>query len=421
MQPAVYPHCGLDFGTSNSTLAIAHGDGAKLLPLEAGRTTIPSAIFFDFDTDRVLFGRSAVEEYIGGASGRLMRSLKSILGSSLADEVTRIKRRVLPFLDVMGLFVAALKERAETAAGNNLDRVVVGRPVHFVDDDPTADRDAQSELESVVRAQGFRHVEFQYEPIAAALDYEQQVSREELALVVDLGGGTSDFSIIRVSPEGARRADRQQDILAAAGVHVGGTDFDRLLSLTRVMPELGYQTPTADLKRPLPSAPYVELATWHRINRLYDPAVLRELRHTQREARDPARVGAIISIVTHREGHRLAGAVEDAKIALTDADETVLNFQGEDVALTPRITRHELGAAIAGRIAKIEETIQTTLAIAGLGAERIETVILTGGSTQIPAIMNTLHRLLPEARFVQTDAFGSVGLGLALEARRRFA
>jgi hypothetical chaperone protein len=240
--------------------------------------------------------------------------------------------------------------------------------------------------------------EFQYEPIAAALDYEQQVSREELALVVDLGGGTSDFSIIRVSPEGARRADRQQDILAAAGVHVGGTDFD-----------------------PLPSAPYVELATWHRINRLYDPAVLRELRHTQREARDPARVAAIISIVTHREGHRLAGAVEDAKIALTDADETVLNFQGEDVALSPRITRHELGAAIAGRIAKIEETIQMTLAIADLGAERIETVILTGGSTQIPAIMHTLHRLLPAARFVQTDAFGSVGLGLALEARRRFA
>jgi hypothetical chaperone protein len=421
MEPAVYPHCGLDFGTSNSTLAVAHGDGAKLLPLEKGRTTIPSAIFFDFDTDRVLFGKAAVEEYIGGSYGRLMRSLKSILGSSLADEVTRIKRRVLPFLEVMGLFIAALKQRAETAVGGSLDRVVVGRPVHFVDDDPSADGDAQSELESVVRAQGFRHVEFQYEPIAAALDYEQQVSREELALVVDLGGGTSDFSIIRVSPEGARRADRQHDILAAAGVHVGGTDFDRLLSLARVMPELGYQTPTADLKRPLPSAPYVELATWHRINRLYDPAVLRELRHTQREARDPARVAAIISIITHREGHRLAGAVEDAKIALTDTDETVLNFQGEEVALTPRITRHELSVAIASRIAKIEETIETTLTIAGIGAERIETVILTGGSTQIPAIMNTLHRLLPEARFVQTDAFGSVGLGLALEARRRFA
>jgi hypothetical chaperone protein len=420
MQPAVHHHCGLDLGTSNSTLAVAHGEQAQLLPLEAGRTTIPSAIFFDFDTDRVLFGRAAIDEYIGGANGRLMRSLKSILGSSLADEVTRIKRSVLPFLEVMGMFVAAIKERAEAGAGIGLDSVVVGRPVHFVDDDPAADREAQCQLESVVRAQGFGHVEFQYEPIAAALDYEQQVGREELALVVDLGGGTSDFSIIRVSPDGARRTDRQGDILATAGVHVGGTDFDRLLSLGKVMPELGYQTPTADLKRPLPSAPYVELATWHRINRLYRPEVLGELRQTRREARDPARVAALISVVAHREGHRLAGAVEQAKIALTDAVDTTLSFQGEEIELAPRITRHELSAAIAGRIARIEETVRTTLSIAELGAERIETAILTGGSTQIPAIMHTLRHMLPAARFVQTDAFGSVGLGLALDARRRF-
>jgi hypothetical chaperone protein len=188
-----------------------------------------------------------------------------------------------------------------------------------------------------------------------------------------------------------------------------------------VMPELGYQTPTADMKRPLPSAPYVELATWHRINRLYTPEVLRELRHTRREARDPERVAAMISIVAHHEGHRLAGAVEEAKIALTDADETTLGFEGTEIKLTPRISRGELGAAIASRIAKIEDTIRRTLSIAGLGAERIETAILTGGSTQIPAIMQALHNMLPATRFVQTDAFGSVGLGLALQARRRFS
>src|SRR5690606_23202398 len=118
-------------------------------------------------------------------------------------------------------------------------RVVMGRPVQFVDDDPVADREAQGQLEAAVRAQGFSEIAFQFEPIAAALDYERQVTAERLALIVDLGGGTSDFTIIRVGPERARKVDRADDILATAGVHIGGTDFDRLLSMSRVMPELG--------------------------------------------------------------------------------------------------------------------------------------------------------------------------------------
>ncbi|HQZ12082.1 MAG TPA: Hsp70 family protein [Devosia sp.] len=419
MHPA--RHCGLDFGTSNSTLAIARGTHrAALMPLEGDRPTIPSTIFFDFDSNETLYGRAAVAAYIGGADGRMMRSLKSILGSALADETTRVKKRVIPFLDVIGMFVSTLKTRGEAGANETLDHVVAGRPVHFVDGNPEADREAQRQLETAIRAQGFAHIEFQYEPIAAALDYEQQVTREELGLIVDLGGGTSDFSIVRVSPERALASDRQADILATAGVHVGGTDFDRLLSLKRVMPELGFQTPTADGKRPLPSGPYVDLATWHRINRLYTADVMRELKHTLREARDAARVDDLISIVLHREGHRLAGAVEEAKIALTHNTETQLAFAGDEVTLTPAITREAFDTAIAGQIEKIEDTIALTLAHAGIGAERIETLILTGGSTQIPAIMGKIRALFPGARFVETDAFGSVGLGLALDARRKF-
>lgn len=420
MQPSAR-HCGLDFGTSNTTLGIARGnERSALVPLEDGKPTIPSVIFFDFDSDDTLFGRAAIGAYTNGADGRMMRSLKSILGSSLADEVTRVKRRLVPFLDIVGQFVGALKQRAEAETGGELDHVMAGRPVHFVDGDPLADREAQRQLESAVRNQGFHHIEFQYEPIAAALDYEQHVTREELGLIIDLGGGTSDFSIVRVSPERSRATDRQADILATAGVHVGGTDFDRLLSLKKVMPELGYQTPTADGKRPLPSAPYVDLATWYRINRLYTPETLRELRHTQREARDPDRVADMISIVAHREGHRLAGAVEDAKIALTHEADAALAFEGEEVTLSTRMTRKALDAAIGGQIDKIADTIGLALASAGLAADRIETLILTGGSTQIPVIMARLRSLFPDARFVETDAFGSVGLGLALDARRKF-
>jgi hypothetical chaperone protein len=418
--PSPLRHCGLDFGTSNTTLGIADDGGVRLVPLENGRVTTPSTLFFDFETDRTLYGRAATAAYIGGTDGRMMRSLKSVLGKSLADESVRVKRRIIPFLELIGSFVGELKQRAETGEALPLDSVVVGRPAHYVDDDPLADREAQEQMASAVRAQGFRHIEFQFEPIAAALDYEQTVTREEIGLVIDLGGGTSDFSIVRVSPERSRATDRSGDILATAGVHIGGTDFDRLLSLKKAMPALGYQTPTADGKRPLPSGPYVDLATWHRINRLYTPEMLRELRHTEREARDPQKVDDMISIVTHREGHRLAGAVEDAKIALTADEAASLAFEGEEVALATPIARKELAAVLAPSIRKIEDTIGLTLATAGLVADRIETLILTGGSTQIPAILARLRTLFPAARFVDTDAFGSVGLGLALDARRKF-
>ena len=416
-------HCGLDFGTSNSTLAIAESGNAapRLMPLEDGKPTIPSAIFFDFEDDSVRFGRAATAAYVTGTDGRLMRSIKSILGSSLADETVRIKRRMVPFLEIVGTFVAELKVRAEAGLDAPLDSVVVGRPVHYVDDDPIADREAERQMEQAVRAQGFRHVAFQYEPIAAALDYEQQVTGEELGLIVDLGGGTSDFSVVRVSPQRARAADRQNDILSTAGVHVGGTDFDRLLSLRKVMPALGYQTLTADGKRPLPSSPYVELATWHRIARLYTPEILRELRSTEREAAEPVRVANLISIISHREGHLLAGAVEDAKIALTVDDTIRLGFDGEEVALHMPIRRADLDRAITASVGKIEDKLREVIATAGLTADRIDTVILTGGSTQIPLIMQRLRACLPDARFVETDAFGSVGLGLGLDAARRFA
>ena len=148
--------------------------------------------------------------------------------------------------------------------------------------------------------------------------------------------------------------------------------------------------------------------------------MLRQLRHTEKEARDPERVEKMISIVTHREGHRLAGDVEDAKIALTDADDIRLEFEGEEVALHPAITRGKFEAAIGRDVDRIEDKLREVVAVAGLTAERIDTIILTGGSTRIPAILARLRANFPAARFVDTDAFGSVGLGLALDARRKF-
>ena len=414
-------HCGMDFGTSNSTFAVAGGNAPpRLLPLEGQSVTLPSVIFFSFEDESAHFGRAAVSEYVTGADGRLMRSLKSVLGTSLFSDTTRIKRRAVSFAEILGTFIAEMRGRANAQLGQEIDTVVMGRPVRFVDDDDAADAEAQGQLEAAARGQGFRHIEFQFEPIAAALDYEQQVTREELGLVIDIGGGTSDFSVIRVSPERARSTDRRADILSTAGVHVGGTDFDRLLSLRKVMPLLGYRTETADGKRPLPSAPYYDLATWHRINRLYNQKTLLELRSTEREAAHPELVEKMISVVSDRAGHRLAGRVEEAKIALTDHAETAFSFETHGAVIETTIARTDLTAALEDSVDRIGGTIRAALADAEVSADQIDTLILTGGSTQVPAISARIRELLPAARAVATDAFGSVGLGLALDAVRKF-
>jgi hypothetical chaperone protein len=413
--------CGLDFGTSNSTMGVAtHNGGPRLLALEDGKPTIPSVLFFGFEDDTIHFGRAGVAEYVTGADGRLMRSLKSVLGTSLIGDSTRVKARSYGFVEILGIFIAELKRRAEVELGEAVDSVVLGRPVHFVDDDAAADAEAQKQLEGAVRAQGFKHIEFQFEPIAAALDYERQVSEEQLALIVDLGGGTSDFTVIRVSPERSRKPQRANDILATAGVHVGGTDFDRLLSMAKVMPELGLGSETRDGKRYLPVAPYFDFATWHRINRLYHAKPLGDLIGTRNEAQRPEMVSQFIALVEERQGHRLAGAVESAKIALSDAAEHRFQFGGRGAQIDTVMTNAELARALETSVERIATTIGETLARAGVGPEAIDSLILTGGSTLVPVIVARLRAMFPDAALVRTDVLGSVGLGLAMEAGRKF-
>lgn len=411
---------GIDFGTSNSTVGFIDNGRPRLVPLEGDHVAMPTAVFYNFEDNGTYFGRRAIADYADNAEGRLLRALKSVLGSSLIHEKTRIKARNLAFSEIIGTFIANLKNRLDAEVGQEIESVVLGRPVHFVDEDETADRDAQDQLENAARAQGFKHIAFQFEPIAAALDYEQRVTGEELALIIDIGGGTSDFSIVRVSPERARAADRKDDILASTGVHIGGTDFDRLLSVAHLMPELGYKTLTKDGKRNLPAGYFFDLATWQRINMLYTPKAMTDLRQIRYEASKPELVERMIDIVTHRQGHALAGTVERAKIDLTDRDETKMEIALTEERLSLPVTRAGLDEAIESAVQRVADTVKKTLADAGVEAERITTLFLTGGSTGIPLLKNRLLALFPGATVVQGDMFGSVGLGLALDATRKF-
>jgi hypothetical chaperone protein len=413
-------YCGLDFGTSNSTIGLIADGSPALLPVEGRHTTLPSAIFFSFEDNQTYFGRQAIAEYIDGAQGRLMRSLKSVLGTSLIHEKTRIKAASMEFSDILGLIIARLKACADTAAAANITRTVLGRPVHFVDGDAAADAQAQNELEKAARKQGFKHIEFQFEPIAAALDYEQQVRSEKLALIADIGGGTSDFSIVRVSPQRAKANDRRADILANCGVHIGGTDLDRMLSMARVMPQLGYRTANRNGKQELPTGYFFDLATWHFINQLYKPKVMLELNEVRREAVERARVERLIALVQKRKGHALASKVEAAKILLTSQECATIGLELDEHGFEVEATRIDFEAAIAKAAKRIRETVQQSLAMASITASDIQAVFLTGGSSQIPLIRRMILQDLPGADVVDGDAFGSVGLGLTLEAQRKF-
>lgn len=411
--------CGLDFGTSNTTLGLAGADGsARLLPLEGAATVLPSAIFFDFEGGSTLFGRAAVEAYAGGTEGRLMRSIKSALGNDLIDAVTQLRSSRIAFRAVIARFVAEAKRRGEDAAGAPLDALVHGRPVHFVDGNPEGDRAAEAALEDIARTAGFRHISFQYEPIAAALDYEAQVEREELALIADIGGGTSDFSIVRIGPDRRAKAERAEDILANGGVRIGGTDFDRDLSMAAAMPHLGLGSP---MKRPgleAPRSPYFDLTTWSRINFLYTQKALADLKRTAYESATPERIERLIALVEERQGHALAMQVERAKIALSDAAETLLALGVDDIAVP--LTQAEMIAATDSLASRIAATVRSCLAEAGVRADEIDAVFLTGGSTLLPHVRRAILAELPEARAVDGDKFGSVGQGLTLEAARRY-
>ena len=412
--------CGIDFGTSNSTAGWSRPGQRALLALEDGKLTLPSVIFFHAEDAHVSYGRAALDDYLEGHEGRMMRSLKSLLGTSMMDEHTEVAGRAVPFRTLLAQFIGELKRRAERAAGQDFTRAVLGRPVFFVDDDAAADQRAQDTLEDIGRRAGLRDIAFQYEPIAAAFDYESQIFREELVLVVDIGGGTSDFTLIRVGPERAKRVERRGDILATSGVHIGGTDFDKALSLASMIPMLGLGS-LLKSGREMPSSHYFNLATWHTINLAYTKKAWAQITELHRDAADKPKMERLQSLVRERAGHWLALQVEDAKIALSNTDAAQIGIERISAGETVTLHRAELDQAIDGLVNTVQQTVARLLADAGITAAGIDTVFFTGGSSGVPLLRERVLALAPQARCVEGDLFGSIGAGLALDAQRKFA
>ena len=409
---------GIDFGTSNSTVGLADSAGARLLALEDASPTLPSAVFWQVEGAPPLFGRAAIAAYLEGEDGRLMRGLKSTLGSGLIHDKTAVGGRAVAFREVLARFIGHLRAAQQAVAPS--DSVILGRPVHFVDDDPAADAAAEATLAEIARDCGWRKVAFQFEPIAAALHYEQTAAQEELVLIVDIGGGTSDVSVVRVGPGRVALPDRSGDILANDGIRAGGTDFDRLLSLAEALPHLGYLAPTKG-GGTMPRHYYLDLATWHRINARYTARTASDLKALRLVAEEPTLIDRMLRVVDGRHGHALAMRVEAAKVALSDAEVTRLPMSDLTGGPNPILRREGFETAVEAPLARIGALLSRVLVDAGITPDRIGTAFLTGGSSQLPILRETVRAVVPQARLATGDMLGSVGTGLALEARRRFA
>ena len=405
---------GIDFGTSNSAMAwLGQQGAARLVPLEGEALAMPTAVFYNAEDSSTHFGRDAIRHYLEGTEGRLMRSLKSLLGSPLLLETTQIGHQQVSFQDIIATFLSTLRERATQTLGAVPRRVVMGRPVHFVDEDPERDAQAEASLRQAVQAVGFEEVSFQLEPIAAALDYEQRLTQESTVLVVDLGGGTSDFTVVRLGPDRMRHADRSPDILATTGVHIGGTDYDRQLNLAQVMPLLGYKHLGPE-QREVPSRVFFDLATWHLIHWQYQPKAIAHAKTLRSNYSDPRLHERLMRVLTERHGHHIAHEVEQAKIRCSvDNADTALDLSVIERSLQAALGVTDMQTHLHDLLARTVTCARECVLRAGLTDASLDAIYLTGGSSALRTFQHALQAEFAGVPLVEGDLFGGVALGLA--------
>lgn len=401
---------GIDFGTSNTGAGILRDGRPTALPLEAGAQTLPTAVFVDFTDKRFVYGEAAARAMMEGQDGRFMRGLKSILGTPLAREKRRFLNERMTLIEVIGRFLAEIRCRSERITGQSFEAAISGRPVRFHSESEDKDAQAEIDLREAYALAGFRAVDFLPEPEAAAL----AVAGEGRMLIVDIGGGTSDFTL-------CERARGQTRVIASRGLRLGGTDFDRSLSLAHVMPLLGHGAEIgAELGAKTHAAPralFHDLASWEKIAFVYDAALLREVKRWIRLARDPVLFERLAEVLEMHLGHDIAYAVEAGKIAANDSErgEIALDVvqRGLRIDLWGVQLQHELSSAAA----RIGDMALATLKDAGCRPDQVDMVVFVGGSSLLSGVRQALARRLPEARQETAEVFTAVVHGLAIAAR----
>lgn len=411
---------GIDFGTSNSAAGICVNGKPHLIELETGEQTLPTAVFFDFDAKVMQVGAQASRALLDGEEGRYMRGLKSLLGTRLIRESRMLLGERLDFIDIIARFLAEVKARAEAATGTTFDRALSGRPVQFHTGDEARNAQALVDLSEAYDRAGFRQVRFMNEPEAAALANREVLVPGDLGLIVDIGGGTSDFTLFR------QQGDTDIDILGSHGVRIGGTDFDRRLSIARVMPQLGMGSEIRHAfgndTHVAPNAIFNDLATWAKIPFLYGPDTLRAARDLHKYAVYENRLARLVKVLEEELGHDLAFAVEAGKIMANTpgvTDPVIKVGMLKPRAVLP-LPADMMARKLSGLADQIGDAATATLTQVDIDPEEVTKLIFVGGSSLMQVVEEALTSRLPRAQVHRGPAMTAIVDGLAIGSGTAF-
>jgi hypothetical chaperone protein len=432
------PHSiGIDFGTTNSSIAVAQTNGAvelvsfptasattesfrSLLYLEQHRQAARTQI-------KSYTGPAAIEHYLGAEhKGRLIQSLKSYLSSRTLTG-TEVFGRLYSIEDLISRILADLRLSAEKQFNHPIRHATVGRPVRFVGAETNEDDSfAAQRLTAAFLHAGFDSVEFEMEPIAAAYAYESTLDHDELILIGDFGGGTSDFSLLHVGPGVRARGRTAKDLLGNSGLGLAGDAFDARIVRKLVSPALGSdsfeRSYALAADRPasiIPAAPawiYANLERWHYLSFLKTRNVSQILKGARARAQEPEKIDGLINLIDEDLGYQLHRAVQRLKVDLSHNESAEFQFLDGSMDISAAVSRASFEGWIAEELQSIERCVDDLLLRSNVAAQEVDRVFLTGGTSFVPAVRRIFETRFTESRVRAGNEFTSVARGLALRA-----
>jgi hypothetical chaperone protein len=407
---------GIDFGTSNSLASLAENNQIEFVKYPDGGISNPTILYFPPKSKQFYIGNDAVMRYLSHLEdkeigGRLMLSIKTLLLEAKFDHTTVIGHGRQTAEDLVAKFLSILKQRAEQQFAREFEAVVLGRPVHF-------SGLAVERLEKAAKIAGFKQVVFWLEPVAAALAYETSSTKDELICVVDIGGGTSDICVVETSPRRSLSPDRLGDIKSVSGVNQAGDELSAQIMKHNLAPRFGDGSTFESLGKTLPFPAHIiyKLSKWHRINLLRNSGDIETILSILPSSSRPGDVERLLDLIRHHYGFELFQAIDAAKKHLSVNNEANVKFSPLD--LSEEVTLAEFEDIIEETVRKIEESVYESLAAAAVKPEDIKRVILTGGSSQVPLINQTVVNVFGEEKILRPDFFSSVATGLGYVASR---
>lgn len=410
---------GVDFGTTNSALSIYRNGKIEIVnidELNPNATLMRSVLYFNEDQE-IFAGQEAINHYINeGAAGRFMQSIKNFLPNR-SFESTEVFGKKYCIDDLVAIILKKIKTKGEAWVGCPVDSVVLGRPVLF-SEDPEKDSLAQYRLEKAARKAGFRHIFFQFEPVAAALSFEESLpaDAEKLVFIGDFGGGTSDFTVIRVKGGAFARSDRRSDVLSLGGVYTAGDKFDSQIMWEKIAKYFGrgvkYKGMGKDELFDIPLSIIYTLCQWHRIPLLRARKIREQIRLIKNAATDRKSIENLEHLISDNYGFFLFRCIEKAKCELSQLDVVTVSFKERDLSISEEITREEFEAINSDNLGQIARCIDEVIARSGVPHGKIDTVFLTGGTSHIPFIRRLFEERFGADKLENRDAFTSVVHGL---------